>query len=71
MERDNTDIALNYQPFEERMARVKRYTNWLDQRNIKYNMVRKPSWSSYATHINMRNEDALAFRLVFNMDYRD
>jgi hypothetical protein len=69
--RDNTDIELNIWPDKGGNARLKRYYAWLDERKIKYSMVRHPTWASYPTSINMRNEDAVAFKLAFKMDYTD
>jgi hypothetical protein len=68
LRRDNVDIELkNFYPNAEGDAKLKQYTRWLDERHIKYSMVRNPIWSSHPTAINMRNEDALIFCLVFEV----
>ncbi len=68
LRRDNVDIDLkNYYPDRGGNARLKQYTDWLDERNIKYSMVRWPNWATHPTAINMRNEDALVFRLTFGL----
>lgn len=66
---DNTTIQFPYATFrlKEHLAEVKSYEVWLRERNIKYSFVRQPQWLSYPTGINMRNEDALIFRLTFGL----
>lgn len=65
---DNIDIRLEYffSDFEYN-TRLKEYTTWLKDRNIKYNLVMKPLWSNRPTDINLRNEDAVAFKLRFEL----
>jgi hypothetical protein len=40
---------------------------WLLERNVKFSYIFVPEWSGYPYAINMRNEDALAFRLAFDL----
>jgi hypothetical protein len=52
----------------EDAVRLKQLTNWLNKNNIKYSLVYYPYWDrSYPTAINLRNEDALMFKLVHNL----
>lgn len=67
LQRDNIDIEVDIYPDKGGNARLKKYVNWLYENNIKYSLVRKPEWSTHATAINMRNEDALMFKLVFGL----
>lgn len=66
---DNTTIQFLHAAFREKQHRadIKMYEAWLKERNIKYSFVRYPQWISYPTGINMRNEDALMFKLAFGL----
>lgn len=66
---DNTTIQFSYYVFHERdhIAKLKKYVDWLKERNIKYSFVKYPQWMSHPTGINMRNEDALMFKLAFGL----
>jgi 16S rRNA G527 N7-methylase RsmG len=64
---DNTNIEVDIYPDRGGNERLKQYTTWLKERNIKYNLVRVPEWASHPSHINMRNEDALIFKLTFGL----
>jgi len=61
--RDNTDVEIGPYTWEE----LRDYIKWLDDRNIKYSMVKKPIWTDMPVAINMRNEDAIMFRLTFGL----
>ncbi len=65
--RDNINIEINLGNNRLDGAKWKAYTGWLKDRNIKYSEVREPSWSMNATALNMRNEDALLFKLTFGL----
>jgi hypothetical protein len=49
------------------IAELKVYEAWLKEQNIKYSFVKYPQWAPWATGINMRNEDALMFKLRFGL----
>lgn len=67
MSRDNTDVEVDVYPDKWGNARLKKYVDWLCENNIKFSMVHTPLWATHATAINMRNEDALMFKLVFGL----
>ena len=46
---------------------LRKYKDWLKERNIKFSVVREPLWSAQATGLNMRNQDALMFKMVFGL----
>jgi len=46
---------------------LKTYKAWLDERNIKYSFHYWPLWAPYPSGIRLRNEDALIFKLTFNL----
>lgn len=50
-----------------KIIRLRQFENWLKLKNIKYSLVKKPIWNSEVTHINMRKEDAVMFKLVFGL----
>ncbi len=62
--RDNTDVEINV-VFDRTL--LKEYTTWLNERNIKYTLVKSPIWVEIPSAINMRNEDAIIFRLTFGI----
>jgi len=64
---DNTNVEVNIFPDRGGLLRLRQYTTWLDERNIKYSLVRSPEWATNPSMINMRNEDALMFKLVFGL----
>lgn len=65
---DNTTIQIPVCNSDRRTSElVKIYTSWLDERNVKYSRVYQPIWNSVPTGISMRNEDAIAFKLVFGL----
>jgi hypothetical protein len=64
---DNINIEVDIFPVRGGNARLKEYTTWLKERNIKYSLVRDPPWISHPSSINMRNEDAIAFKLTFGL----
>lgn len=61
--RDNTDVEIGPYNYEE----LRSYISWLDERLVKYSLVKKPIWTDFPVAINMRNEDAIAFKLVFGL----
>lgn len=65
--RDNIDIDLKLFPFGPGIEKLNEYTDWLKERNIKYSLIRNPLWLAYPNMINMRLDDALAFKLRFNL----
>lgn len=72
IERDNTTVKIARGPdplgrYDDVNKTVAVYRKWLKENNIKYNLVRVPEWNSYPTGINMRNEDALIFKLTFGL----
>jgi hypothetical protein len=67
MTSDNVIIVLDYWPNNKGLVKIKEYGIWLRDRNIKYSWVKQPEWSAYPTHISMRKEDALLFRLTFDL----
>lgn len=62
----NDNVVINL-PKRLDLATLKRYKIWLRENNIKYSVVRVPLWNPIATGINMRNEDALVFKLIFGL----
>jgi hypothetical protein len=64
---DNTNVELNLFPNREGDAIVKKYTDWLKERNIKFSLVKQPIWVDFPVAINMRKEDAIIFRLTFGI----
>lgn len=66
-QRDNINIEVDIYPDRGGNARLNEYVSWLYQNNIKYSLVRNPEWATHPTAINMRNEDALMFKLVFGL----
>ena len=73
IERDNTTVTIapaqptfDSTPFDQH-KKLAIYKKWLRENNIKYSLVRSPEWNSYPTGINMRNEDALIFKLTFGL----
>lgn len=62
--RDNTDVEINV-AFNRPL--LIEYTSWLNERNIKYTFVKSPIWVDIPAAINMRNEDAIIFRLTFGI----
>ena len=68
IEPDNTTVKLPFDYINRQTIEcLRRYEAWLNERNIKYSLVRNPIWLPYATGINMRNQDALIFKLTFNL----
>ena len=65
--RDNIDIQVDIFPDRGGNARLKMYTDWLKERNIKYTLIKYPNWASHPSAINLRIEDALAFKLTFGI----
>jgi hypothetical protein len=65
---DNTNVDI---PWEgdprHKQEKLKEYKNWLDERNIKYSLIHSPLWDHFPASINMRNEDALLFKLTFGL----
>ena len=43
------------------------YKTWLNENNIKYSYVYSPQWANFPCAINMRNEDAVIFKLRFGL----
>lgn len=68
--KDNFDVFINKRTddfgFNLDLA-LKAYKIWLRERNIKFSLVYIPEWATYPTHINLRNEDAIAFKLRFGL----
>jgi hypothetical protein len=67
---DNVNVKLPLSTYGSRVdsIRLRQLTNWLKKNNIKYSYVYWPVWdTSYPSAINMRTEDALIFKLVFNL----
>jgi hypothetical protein len=48
-------------------VQLREYETWLKERNIKYTLVYVPIWDTAPASINMRNEDALVFKMVFGL----
>jgi hypothetical protein len=65
---DNTDVGLHI-GLSDRVAeaKLKEYKFWLVDNNIKYSYVYSPQWSNFPAAINMRNEDAIMFKLRFGL----
>lgn len=65
---DNTDVGLNIW-ISDRAAesKLKEYKSWLVDNNIKYSYVYSPQWANFPAAINMRNEDAIIFKLRFGL----
>lgn len=67
---DNIDVELKPSKYGKRVdvIRLRQLTNWLKERNVKYSLVYWPIWDrSHPSAINMRREDALAFKLANNL----
>lgn len=62
--KDNVDVKIDVR---FRYKLLKEYTDWLKRNNIKYSLVKSPIWINSPTAINMRNEDAIIFRLTFGI----
>ena len=57
---DNTNVLVTHN--------LKEYKEWLNENNIKYSLVYSPVWqTSFPYAINMRNEDAIMFKLRFGL----
>ena len=65
---DNTNVGLKI-GYSDRVAeaQLKEYKVWLIENNIKYSLVYIPQWANFPCAINMRNEDATMFKLVFGL----
>ena len=69
---DNIDVKLPWVHTNNKEARVarqylKNIETWLKNNNIKYSIVYFPVWAHFPTAINMRKEDALVFKLVYDL----
>lgn len=65
---DNLRIPFpSYIDEREAFVKLRQYKQWFRERNIKYSLSYTPLWAHIPTHIIMRNEDALIFKLVFNI----
>ncbi len=67
---DTTRVALKqfrYDQQREANAQLRIYKQWFDERNIKYSFYNFPAWVIYPVAAILRNEDALAFKLAFNI----
>lgn len=61
---DNTNVKIDVFMSD---ALLKKYKAWLKERNIKFSLVYTPEWATYPSAINLRNEDALVFKLTFGL----
>lgn len=59
-------IPQMYNP-RESVRVINGYRTWLNERNIKFVLVYAPVWNSIPEGLSMRAEDALMFRLAFNL----
>jgi hypothetical protein len=65
---DNTNVQIDkVREDYGYVERLKIYKSWLKERNIKYSLVFEPEWATFPTYINLRNEDALVFKLKFGL----
>lgn len=65
---DNTDVYISSEGGRDDMLRLLEYKEWLKENNVKYSLVYLPVWSrQYPYAINMRNEDAMMFKLSFGL----
>lgn len=67
---DNTRVAIKQFRYDDQRAaatQLKEYKQWFDERSIKYSFHNFPAWATYPTSVILRNEDALAFKLAFNL----
>jgi hypothetical protein len=67
--KDNIDIQLPliFGMNGESTIMLKMFETWLKENNVKYTRVYKPEWSNSPYALNMRNEDATAFKLRFGL----
>lgn len=68
--RDNIDVSIAKSQSEfdfQARKTLTGYKNWLRERNIKFTLVYTPVWDTYPSHINLRTEDAVAFKLRFGL----
>lgn len=61
--RYNTDVEIGPYNWEE----LRNFVEWLDNRNVKYSMVKQPIWNDFPVAINMRIFVAQAFKLAFGL----
>ena len=67
---DNVDVRIrqfSHDSDRDGQIYLKQLKTWLNERNIKYSMKYSPQWVMYPVAINMRKEDALIFKLTFNL----
>jgi len=64
---DNTNVKVDIYNDRAGAEQLKEYINWLKERNIKFSLVKDPVWWTEPSAINMRNEDAVAFKLRFKL----
>lgn len=67
---DSTKVPIKKFHHDDQRAaaiQLKEYKQWFDERNIKYSFHSFPAWATYPTSVILRNEDALAFKLAFNL----
>lgn len=62
---DNTNVEIR--SFYRENHSLKILKKWLDERQVKYSLVFSPAWDSEPSYINLRNEDAVAFKLAFGL----
>lgn len=65
--KDNIDVFIPMLHGREFDLRLKEYETWLRERNIKYTVVYLPLWDTVPSAINLRNEDAIIFKMVFGI----
>jgi hypothetical protein len=65
---DNTTVVFNFPPQKQRKMHqhIAVYVKWCRENNIKYTLIYDPVWNTEPMGINLRNEDALMFKLRFN-----
>jgi len=67
---DTTTVYLLFLLFiNQRLAfiKIKEYEEWFKERNIKYSFVHVPPWHDRPSRVILRNEDALLFKLTFDV----
>jgi len=65
----NVRIPLRYGMSKADNAMLTMFEDWLKENNVKYTKVYSPFplWTNFPCAINMRNEDATAFKLRFDL----
>jgi len=66
---DNTNVRIPmlFGMSREDNEQLAMFETWLKENNVKYSKVYSPQWANFPYALNMRNEDAIMFKLRFGL----